>query len=142
MGRPSIYNEALADLICYELENGKSLREISRDKSFPERSTVLRWQRDKPDFAAKIARAHIDQADSHAERILEIVGKVEAGDMDPNAGKVAMWGLTWTAAKQAPKKYGEKIELEHSGQVGIEQRLIQGRQRLIAAREGDEDETP
>ncbi len=56
-GRPSIYSNDLADLICERLACGESLRKICDDKNLPDRSTVIRWLARDPDFATKYARA-------------------------------------------------------------------------------------
>jgi hypothetical protein len=38
---------------------------------------------------------------------------------DAQLGRLRMDALKWAASKIAPKKYGEKVEVEHAGEVDI-----------------------
>lgn len=97
---------------------GESLRKICRDEGFPDRRTVIRWMDANEDFAAKCARAREEQADFMADRVLEVAADVASGDLDPNAGRVVISALQWTAAKLRPKRYGDKVTNELTGKDG------------------------
>lgn len=118
VGRPSVYTPDLAEHICDELIEGRSLRQICAKEGMPDRRTVIRWMDRDPAFATKCARAREEQADLMDDRILEIADKVECGELDPKAASVVMSALMWRAAKLKPKRYGDAKRLEHTGDGG------------------------
>ena len=128
MGRPTIYTQQLADLICLRIAEGESLREIVRSEGMPERATVYDWLLKKPDFSDKYTRAREEQADTLADEIIAIAdeqpeiipvldkrtGEVIEHKLD---GAFLQWqknridARKWTAMKLKPKKYGERLAL-------------------------------
>lgn len=120
MGRPTDYTPDLADAICAELAQGKSLKSITDREGMPERQTVYRWLRLYPDFCDNYARAKDDSADSHADNIAEVAEKVASGKLEPNAGRVVLDAYKWTASKLKPKKYGDKIDVTSNGESVVQ----------------------
>jgi hypothetical protein len=151
LGRPSSFSQAVADAICVKLADGMSLREICRDDAMPDKSTVLRWlaSPDHADFRDQYARAREAQADHMADEILEIADdgtndwmERQHGDDDPvevpnhehiNRSRLRVDARKWLMAKMAPKKYGEKLELAHSGSIARAQDLSDDELAAIAA---------
>lgn len=145
IGRPSDYTQELADRICDLLSDGISLRRVCSMESMPAKITVLRWLRIHEDFRTQYARAKEESADTHADDMTDIADDgsndwTEALDKDgeptgrmvPNLDHIARSRLRvdtrkWIAAKLKPKKYGEKIEHEHSGKLSLEA-LVNGSQ--------------
>jgi hypothetical protein len=115
-GRPSIYTQELADRICERLASGESLRAICLDDGMPDGKTVRNWLSDKPDFVLQYARAREDQAEAHADRIIEIA---DDADIDPHHKRIMVDARKWVASKLKPKRYGDKLDLEHKGEVGL-----------------------
>lgn len=115
MGRPTKYTEALADSICDKLMDGMSMRQIAKLPSMPDRSTMLRWMSTNKDFAAKCAHAREEQADLMDDLILETANACTPETA--SADKVKISAYQWRAAKLKPKKYGDKVEVEQSGEV-------------------------
>lgn len=135
-GRPTDYTQELAAEICDRIANGESLRGICRDEDKPNRSTILRWLASHEDFAAKCARARLLQADALEEEMQEVADDgtndwmERRSEAEKGGGIMTGWVLNgehvqrsklrvstlqWRAAKLNPKKYGEKIDHEHSG---------------------------
>ena len=108
-GRPSGYSEDLADTICQEIMAGKSLRLICAMEGMPAASTVYAWLGQYPVFQDMYARAREVQADVLADEILEIADS----DLDPNRARVMIDARKWLAGKLRPKKYGDRVELDH-----------------------------
>jgi len=108
-GRPSSYAPDVADTICRELMAGKSLREICAMEGMPGASTVFRWLREHPEFQECYARAREIQADILADEIIEIADT----EPDPNRARVMIDARKWLASKLRPKKYGDRVELDH-----------------------------
>ena len=132
-GRPSSYSEATATAICERLAVGQSLREICRDRDMPNKSTVFRWLAGNKEFREQYAAAHVVQADALAEEILEIADNATNDWMERQSGeetivvadhdhisrsRLRVDARKWLMSKLAPKKYGDRVELEHSGKDG------------------------
>lgn len=143
-GRPSTFTQEIADHICEELStSSKSLRTICEKDGMPTVRTILSWlsEGDKPEapahftaFLHNYVRAREAQADFLAEEIIEIaddgsndfmtVGKgdktyeVENKEVT-NRSRLRVDARKWIASKLKPKKYGEKVDVEHSGKVTV-----------------------
>ena len=134
MARPSKYSQKLADDICEQLVNGKSLRTICSTAKMPNRSTVFRWLAENEVFRDQYAHARDEQADTLADEIIDIAdtavigekvkkdarGKVverTTGDMVERS-RLRIDARKWYAGKLRPKKYGDKVQQEVSGPGG------------------------
>lgn len=115
-GRPSSYTEETADAICNRLMEGRSLRSICDDADMPDRSTVIRWQVQHDEFAARCARARELQADLMDDLILDTANSCTVEDAQ--AARVKISAYQWRASKLAPKRYGDKVQTEVSGPDG------------------------
>ena len=136
MGRPSLFTQQVADTICERLVKGDSLRSICEDPDLPCITTVMMWLRqpDRADFLKQYTRAREIQAETMAEEILEIADNATNDWMERNGQNDPGWAANgenvqrsrlrvearkWLASKLLPKKYGEKVDVEHSGDVRI-----------------------
>lgn len=135
MARPSDYTQEKADIICGMLSEGKSLRTIIReDETLPSLATIFAWMRTHDEFLKQYTRAKEEAADALADEIQEIVddGRNDWMERLDKDGKGIGWVLNgehvarsklrvearkWIASKLKPKKYGDKIEVEHAGSV-------------------------
>lgn len=133
MARPTIYSSEAVDAICDRIAAGESLRAVCTDPAMPSRASVTRWLDLHPDFAAAYALACQSRADDLFDEILEIAdtpeegiktktspdGKVETtiGDMIEHR-RLQVEARKWVLARLAPKKYGDRQQLEHTGADG------------------------
>lgn len=137
MGRPSIYSEALAKEICWKLSQGESLRKICRGDDMPDITTVLAWASDKSHpFSQQYARAREIQAETLVEEIIAIADEAEDDFIVTESGrevfnkeavmrsKLRVDARMWAASKILPKKYGPKVDVEHTG--GMKVRVVIG----------------
>lgn len=131
-GRPSDFTQEMADLICERIADGESLRSICSGDDMPAKGTVFRWLAADAVFQDQYARAREAQADSLFDDILTIAdtpvigekrkvkedGAVEisTGDMIEHR-RLQVDARKWMAGKLRPKKYGEKLDLNVSGQL-------------------------
>ncbi len=129
MARPSKYSQKLADDICEQLAEGKSLREICQAKGMPDRKTVERWIDADAGFAAKCARAREEQAEFHHAEMDVIERKVLAGQLDPKAANVVLANKRWRMEKLKPKVYGQRLALDHGVQDNLADKLRAARDR-------------
>lgn len=63
------------------------------------------------ELAERYARARETRADARAEAIDDLAQRVIAGEIDPNAARVAMDAQKWLTARENPKRYGDKLDL-------------------------------
>lgn len=113
-----MFTAELAARICAEMATGRSLRSVCSDDGMPAESTVRFWAvEDRDGFAAQYARAREAQMEALGEDLLTISDN-ESGD--PQRDRLRVDARKWLMSKIAPKKYGDKLDLEHSGQVRIE----------------------
>ncbi|MES2904532.1 MAG: hypothetical protein V4696_10140 [Pseudomonadota bacterium] len=117
MGRPSGYTQEIADSILDRLSEGESLRQICAGDDMPNRASVNRWLDADENFATRYARTREMQGDHMDDLILETADKctVETAAAD----RVKIDAYKWRAAKLKPKVYGDKQQVEHSGNIGI-----------------------
>jgi hypothetical protein len=112
-GRPQIpFCQDTANHICELLEQGLTLSNITQLPDIPSIPTIYRWMDENPEFSAAYTRARAKQADTLAERVLD-----EAfSSHDAQIGRLRMDALKWFASKLAPKRYGDKVEVETNSQ--------------------------
>lgn len=127
-GAPSIYTEKLTQTICAHIADGKSLRQIAAIPGMPSTTTITKWLNERPEFTAQYMRAREEQADKFAQEIVAIADEncvvVEHPDGPDGKAevkfdsalvqhqKLRIDARKWVASKLAPKKYGDKIEIE------------------------------
>jgi hypothetical protein len=132
-GRPSSFNPELASDICAQLATGKSMRTVCLADEMPAMSTVFKWLSAHSEFAEQYARAKAESADALVEEILDISDDgrndwMEVHDKDGDCigykvngehvqrSKLRVETRKWIAAKLKPKKYGDKLDLNHGVQ--------------------------
>jgi hypothetical protein len=118
MGRPSNYNERLAEEFCRRIALGRSLRSVCEDPDMPGSTTVIDWKLENVDFAARYARAMEDRGLSYGDQISDLISKVLDGKYEVDRARLALDGLKWTAARLAPKQYGDKQSVEVTADIG------------------------
>lgn len=111
-GRPTDYTKDMADNICEKIANGRSLRSICAEDGVPPMKTIYRWLEANEEFRHQYARAREKQADYFAEEIIEIADSAEAESAAVSKAKLQIDARKWAASKIAPKKYGDKTELD------------------------------
>ena len=121
VGRPKAITDQIADEICRRIMDGESMRSICSDSDMPDRATVHRKMASDPDFATKCARAREVQADTLFDDIQDVADTGNPEDVQ--RAKLRVSTMQWRAAKLAPKKYGEKLDVEHSGEIGVREWL-------------------
>lgn len=135
MARPTTYTPEAALQICARLADGHTLREICRDETMPSRSTVHLWLLQHDEFSDQYARAREDQADTWGDEIVEIADNASNDWMMRNHGdgdevevpnhdhisrsKLRIEARKWLMGKAAPKKYGDRVDLNLGGEVKL-----------------------
>lgn len=134
MSREDTYTQALSDEICERIARGEPLRQICRDEHMPGWVTVYNWLKKYDDFAERFARARELGYDAIAEETLDIADEGTNDWMEKLGadGQPVGWQLNGEhvqrsklrietrlklLAKWSPKKYGDKQQVEMSGQL-------------------------
>ncbi len=125
VGRPTTYSQETADKICELIARGMSLRAICVSGDMPASGTVHRWLAEHAEFQEQYAHAREEQADSFADEIVEIADSVPADNAEVAKAKLQIDARKWKAAKLAPKKYGDKLELDGDMRVRVESRSLE-----------------
>jgi hypothetical protein len=128
-----MYTQEIADHICRELAEGKSLRAVCREPGMPSEATVRAWALDDVEgFAAQYTRAREIGYDRLADELLEIADTPKTGvkttekatgtetthgDMIEHR-RLQVDARKWMLAKMLPKKYGDRLTQEHTGPNG------------------------
>jgi hypothetical protein len=124
------YDREVAHVICVELAKGKTLRAICRQEGFPPESTVRTWALEDVDgFAAHYTLARQLGLDAMADQLLEIADD-GSGDITYDAqgnrlvngehinrSRLRVDTRKWYLSKLAPKRYGEKVDVNVGGQA-------------------------
>lgn len=129
MGRPSIFSEDYADDICAWIASGKSLTSWCEPADRPGYSTVMAWLPKNPNFQENYTRARDMQGENTADQIADVRAKIESGALSPEQGRVMISSLQWESGRRAPKRYGERMDVAVSGEIGIGEALAQARAR-------------
>ena len=109
----STYSDEIADEICRRLEEGESLNAICKTTGYPPASTVRLWaSEDVCGFAAKYARARDAGLEHHIDGLLALA---DDESIPPDSRRLRVDTRKWIASKLAPKRYGDRIQHEHSG---------------------------
>lgn len=115
-GRPTDYNQSIADEICERLSEGESLRNICREKGMPSKAAVFRWLGKFPEFSDQYARAREDQAENFADELINISD--EATPENAQVAKLQIDTRKWVASKLKAKKYGDSTQIKHADADG------------------------
>jgi len=127
MGRPSIFSDDFADDICEHLTKGGSMASWCEVEGRPSYGTVFRWLSERDEFRAAYMRAREVQAHNDADRIEDVRRQVADGTLMPDAARVIVDSLKWTAGRRAPKVYGDRIDVAVTGDVSFGERLAAAR---------------
>ena len=128
-GRPTKYTPELAAAICEDISNSScGIHQIAKNHNVTATS-IMEWLGKYKEFAEMYARAKDLQADYMAKEMIEIADEATRDTItDPETGneyannewiqrsKLRVETRKWLAAKLAPKKYGDKIDVTTDGQ--------------------------
>jgi len=152
-GRPTLFSQELADAICDAVASQPYGLEVvcADNPGFPSPRTIDRWQAQHPDFCLSLARARDARSDLLLDQGLEIADKgnedfrleLRAGEykvvVDQEAiarSRLRVETRHKTAAMLSPKKYGNRLAVEHSGSINFtdksEEELVDMLREMIA----------
>ena len=102
------YSTALAEKICAEIAKGKALVTICEKEPWaPGPSAAFAWLGKHPEFAEMYAHARDVQQELYAAEVITIADT----EKDPAIARNRIDARKWYAAKVAPKKWGDKVDI-------------------------------
>ena len=128
------FSQELFDRICEEIAEGRSLRDICQQDDMPNKATVFRWLAQDEKLSDQYARAREEQADHIFDEILDIADNARNDWMERNGeddagyqangehiqrSRLRIDARKWMAGKLRPKVYGDKLDLNHGGQMRV-----------------------
>lgn len=136
----SSYTPEIADEICERISCGEPLRAICRDVHMPTWQTVYRWMAKDSEFSNRIAHAREIGHDAIAEQCLDIADDeqhdwvntrkgVITNDVAIGRAKLQIHTRLQLLAKWNPKKYGDKQDINLTGQVDVAATILAARKR-------------
>lgn len=133
IGRPKGTNvkwsQTVATNVLKDIESGMTLRQVA-EKNLLSSSLILWKVQEDPIFAEHYARAMNLRTEADFEKLADIAFEdPERGQfgIDPawvNLKRLQIDTVKWALSKRNPKKYGEKIQQELSGEVGLKAVLV------------------
>jgi len=119
--------------ICEQIETGRSLRSILKeDENMPSSSTFFIWLTESELKSKRYELATNLRTDALFDEIVEIAYNTEEGEttkvnskgeIETTTGdmlghrRLKIDALKWSLSKLNPKKYGDKVQQEHSGEI-------------------------
>jgi len=117
--------------VCQRLAKGEPLAQICREEGKPDPATIWRWTEKDQEAAQAIARAREAGFDQIALDALNIADDGENDTYEDKDGfvrtnndvvqraRLRVETRLKLLAKWDPKRYGDKIQTEHSGKVSV-----------------------
>ncbi len=130
--------ENIFDEVCNRIANGEALSKVLLTEGMPSRPKFYEWIESSQEKINKYARATEMRASLIFDDILEISDNTELGEkIKSNAQgkeitvgdmiehrKLKIDARKWVLARMIPKKYGDKVGLEHSGEIKTNTTII------------------
>jgi len=122
-GRPpqEIPEDALerVDELCAWLASGKTLRTYCQQPGNPTWQTVYRWMEKNSEFAEQYARAREKGHDAIAEETMDLIDTTPKDSVEVAWRKNQVWLRLQLLAKWNPKKYGDRVGVDHQGGINV-----------------------
>lgn len=126
-----IMHTQLAEIIL-EIENGATLTRALRTCGHTPK-VFFDSIRANPVFQQLYNEAIANRAELHADEIMEIADNEE----DIARAKLKITARQWIAAKDAPARFGERMEVKHTHTLDLSQALQEAEKRIIEGRMND-----
>ena len=141
VGRPveEVPQDKVNEIIEW-ISHGQTLREYCRIEGNPSFKTVYNWIEKDKEFATRFAQARDVGGDVIAEEALAIIDTFPIEAVSDSGSRLDAGHVAWLKnraemrlkllAKWNPKKYGDKVGIEHSGSVALDNAILEARKRV------------
>lgn len=126
----------LTESVLEAIAEGSTLRKAAENNSISA-SAIIRHVTSNEEFAKQYARVLDIRGELDFEQLCDVTfEKPEYGDKGVDSGwvnwrRVQIDTVKWALSKRNPKKYGEKIQQEHTGEInlGLAEVIAEARKR-------------
>jgi len=122
-GAPSLYTYELAVEIAKRVANEEFLTDICKDPNMPSYSAVNVWLNKHIEFKELYVRAKEEMFDRMAHGIIQLADQFDGDKTVLNsqvqAVRLQIDARKWLLSRAMPRKYGDQIQVDHSGGVEI-----------------------
>ena len=123
------------------IRNGRSAAQACKLEGMPTSKTVGEWVKSDPEFARLYEIAKEERGNYYGELVAEIsLAGLQGKYKDSAMLRAAIDGLKWTAARMAPKAFGDRMEVNHSAE-GSYVEALKAVQSAVSG-EGEADKLP
>lgn len=119
MPRAIANRDALIQEVMDRVAAGEYVADICAEDGMPAQRTIWDWIDRDEEIRQQWVRARERSAAVEERRVAELAARVEAGDIAPEAARVAINARQWLAKIRDPRSYGDRLGVEHSGQVAV-----------------------
>lgn len=120
------------DKICELLIGGKSLAQIcAENPELPKPQMVFYGLHKNPQFLEDYARAREAQTEAYALELTELADNASLSAESINKARLQIDTRKWIMSRLKPKKYGDNATLQHTGNIQVEQLVIQRTPKTI-----------
>ena len=117
MAYPSKKTPEIVGRFLEAIRNGRSAAQACKAEGMPSTQTIIKWTENDPEFAAKYEKAKEERGNYYGELVAEIsLAGLQGKYKDSAMLRAAIDGLKWSAARMAPKGFGDRIQHEHSAE--------------------------
>src|SRR5262245_5681109 len=82
-------------------------------------TSVYDWRRTDPDFRERYKEARIVQAHAMADQVIGLAEKPATTMVEVRDKECHIDALKWYVSKSAPRHYGDKVQHDHTTQLGV-----------------------
>lgn len=121
-GRPTAITSEVITELCDRIALGESLRQICSSDHMPGMTTILRAlsAENNEDFRVRYARAQTQRGENIMSELLVLCDTPPKDNVEAQHRRLQVDTRKWVISKLYPRKYGEKVETIHSGEVKLE----------------------
>jgi len=130
MAYPSKKTPEIVGRFLEAIRNGRSAAQACKSEGMPSTQTIIKWTENDPEFAAQYEKAKEERGNYYGELVAEIsLAGLQGKYKDSAMLRAAIDGLKWSAARMAPKGFGDRIQHEHSAESSYVDalRAVQGK---------------
>ena len=130
MPYPSKKTPEIVGRFLEAIRSGRSAAQACKAEGMPSTQTIINWTESDPEFAAAYEKAKEERGNYYGELVAEIsLAGLQGKYKDSAMLRAAIDGLKWSAARMAPKGFGDRMQVEHSAESSYVDalRAVQGK---------------
>ena len=116
IGRPTVYSDELARVICKRISDGEHISTLIEDGLISSNGTFYRWQEANPAFREAVERAQEARAELWADELIEIADNPL---LDPNDRRIRVETRWKVIGSLLYRRYGVKQQVDINQRIDV-----------------------